>query len=121
MPSADHHIELVCERAQSVMAAGGINAVDASDPEDSIESHISDTLEGGRNIAGREAVTGLCAAAPDIVAKLERYGTVFTRNSEGMIDRRAFGGQSHRRTCYCGSSTGKRRDCSILSSTGQMI
>ena len=72
------------ERAQSVMAAGGINAVDASDPEDSIESHISDTLEGGRNIAGREAVTGLCAAAPDIVAKLERYGTVFTRNSEGM-------------------------------------
>ena len=96
------------ERSQSVMAAGGINAVDEADPEDSIASHISDTLRGGRNIAGKEAVAGLCSAAPAIIGQLERLGTVFTRKDDGRIDRRAFGGQSHPRTCYCGASTGKQ-------------
>ena len=96
------------ERSQSVMAAGGINAVDASNTEDSVALHIEDTLRGGHNIAGEEAVTGLCEAAPAIIEQLERRGTVFTRNAEGRIDRRAFGGQSCKRTCYCGASTGKQ-------------
>lgn len=106
------HVDLASpfpsERAQSVMAAGGINAVDADNPEDSVALHVQDTLRGGRNIAGREAVTGLCEAAPSIIAQLERRGTVFTRTAEGRIDRRAFGGQSCKRTCYCGASTGKQ-------------
>ena len=97
------------ERAQSVLAAGGINAVlDAGDTEDSIESHIEDTLKGGCYIAGRRSVTGLCENAPDIVAWLEKLGTVFTRDAEHRVCRRAFGGQSHDRTCYCGASTGKQ-------------
>lgn len=96
----------VSERAQSVLAAGGINAVlDVS--EDSIESHIEDTLKGGAYIAGTESVKGLCTNAPDVVRWLERLGTVFTREN-GEISRRAFGGQSHNRTCYCGAATGKQ-------------
>ena len=36
------------ERAQSVLAAGGINAaLDHKDEQDSVESHIEDTLKGG--------------------------------------------------------------------------
>ena len=111
--SRNIHVTMVSpfpsERAQSVLAAGGINAaLDHKDEGDSIESHIEDTLKGGCFIAGREAVTGLCKTAPEILAWLEHLGTVFSRTAEGKIDQRAFGGQSHRRTCYCGASTGKQ-------------
>lgn len=99
----------VSERSQSVMAAGGINAaLDNKGEHDSIEKHAEDTLKAGCMIAGRDAVTGLCGHAPEIVRWLEKLGTVFTRNENGDIDQRAFGGQSHRRTCYCGASTGKQ-------------
>lgn len=97
------------ERSQSVLAAGGINAVtDAHEPGDSIECHIEDTLKGGCDIAGKEAVRGLCEAAPDIIKWLEKLGTVFSTEADGSVSKRAFGGQSYKRTCYCGASTGKQ-------------
>ena len=96
------------ERSQSVLAAGGINAVLYEDGEDSIDSHVEDTLKGGLFIAGENAVRGLCGDAPRIIRWLERKGTVFTTREDGRIDQRAFGGQSHKRTCYCGSATGKQ-------------
>ena len=97
------------ERAQSVLAAGGINAaLDHKNEQDSIESHVEDTLKGGCYLAGRKSVTGLCKTAPEILEWLEHLGTVFSRTNDGRIDQRAFGGQSHRRTCFCGASTGKQ-------------
>ena len=52
------------ERSQSVMAAGGINAVLGDHEEgDSVACHIEDTLKGGGFLAGRKAVTGLCENA----------------------------------------------------------
>lgn len=96
------------ERSQSVLAAGGINAVIATGDGDSIEQHIQDTLKGGSYIAGEKAVRGLCEAAPDIVKWLESLGTVFSRDKDGSISRRAFGGQSFPRTHYAGTSTGKQ-------------
>ena len=97
------------ERAQSVMAAGGINAVtDEHEEGDSVDSHIEDTLKGGAWIAGRNAVTGLCSHAEEIIRYLEGIGTVFSVDEKGWPLRRAFGGQSHKRTYYCGSSTGKQ-------------
>lgn len=97
------------ERAQSVLAAGGINAVTVScEAGDSVDSHIDDTLKGGCDIAGKEAVRGLCESAPDIITWLEGLGTVFTTDPDGSVSKRAFGGQSHRRTCFCGAATGKQ-------------
>ena len=97
------------ERSQSVMAAGGINAVtDKHEEGDSVESHIEDTLKGGAWLAGRNAVTGLCSHAEEIIRYLEGIGTVFSVDEKGWPLRRAFGGQSHKRTYYCGSSTGKQ-------------
>lgn len=97
------------ERSQSVMASGGINAVLAlPDESDSVASHIHDTLKGGAYLGGEEAVRGLCEDAPDIIAWLEKIGTVFSRDPDGTVSRRAFGGQSFKRTCYCGASTGKQ-------------
>ena len=97
------------ERAQSVMAAGGINAVDDNpDGEDTVAQHVEDTLKGGCNIAGRRAVEGLCSGAAGIIQKLEKMGIVFTRDDKGSIAKRAFGGQTFRRTCFGGASTGKQ-------------
>lgn len=94
------------ERAQSVMAAGGINASLGSD--DSFEKHAEDTLKSGGHIAGEKAVTGLCLEAPNIVNWLEGLGVVFSRNKDNSIALRAFGGQSKNRTAYAGASTGKQ-------------
>ncbi|MCR5544333.1 MAG: FAD-binding protein [Eubacterium sp.] len=97
------------ERAQSVMATGGINAVmGIPDGEDSIEKHIEDTISGGCFIAGRQAVEGLCKAASKIVENLEGMGTVFTKDKDGNFSKRAFGGQSYKRTIFSGASTGKQ-------------
>ena len=97
------------ERSQSVMAAGGINAVLADcEPGDSVECHIKDTMDGGCGIAGKEAVAGLCENAEEIIRYLEKIGTVFSVDEDGHPARRAFGGQSFKRTCYCGSATGKQ-------------
>lgn len=97
------------EQSQSVMAAGGINAVlPAAKAGDSVESHIEDTLKGGCGLGGRRAVTGLCQHAGEIVDYLKSIGTVFSVDEEGRPLPRAFGGQSHKRTYYCGASTGKQ-------------
>ena len=107
------HVMLVSpypsERAQSVMAAGGINAVTGDHEEgDSIESHVEDTLIGGAMLAGPNAVKGLCEQAGGIIRYLESIGTVFTVDESGKPQTRAFGGQSHKRTYFCGASTGKQ-------------
>ena len=107
------HVTLVSplpsERSQSVMAAGGINAVLSEHEEgDSVLQHIEDTLKGGSMLGGRNAVTGLCSHGEEIIRYLESIGTVFSVDDRGRPVRRAFGGQSFKRTYYCGSSTGKQ-------------
>lgn len=94
------------ERAQSVMAAGGINA--SLGKGDSPQQHAKDTLKSGGNIGGEQAVLGLCSDAVEILPWLEQLGVVFSREDNGEVALRAFGGQSYRRTAYAGASTGKQ-------------
>lgn len=104
------------ERAQSVMAAGGINAaLDTLGENDSVQSHVEDTLKGGCNIASVSAVRGMCSAAPGIIQNLEKAGVVFTRDEKGNVALRAFGGQSHKRTAFAGASTGKQIVSALIS------
>lgn len=103
------------ERSQSVLAAGGINGVLADcEKGDSVARHIEDTLKGGCYLGGRKAVAGLCGSAAEIIGRLERAGTVFSVDEKGRPMRRAFGGQSFRRTYYCGSATGKHIVSSLV-------
>lgn len=107
------HVTLVSpfpsERSQSVMAAGGINAVITGDETgDSVDSHIEDTVRGGCGLGGEKAVGDLCEHSGEILRWLESIGTVFSVDDKGHPLRRAFGGQSHKRTYYCGASTGKQ-------------
>lgn len=97
----------VSERSQSVMAAGGINAVLDNSFDDCVDDHAADTYKAGGSIDNTTAIKGLCEGAGDIVRWLDKIGVVFSRDGE-KVARRAFGGQSHIRTCYAGASTGKQ-------------
>lgn len=96
------------ERAQSVLAEGGINAaLDYLDGgKDCPAEHYKDTMNGGCDIADPEAVKGLTEDAPGIVLKLAALGVPFHMNGESFILRN-FGGQKIKRTAYAKSSTGK--------------
>lgn len=95
------------ERAQSVMAEGGINAcLDTMGENDTIENHIEDTLRGGVYLAEPNAVEGLCRAAPEIVERFAALGVPFSYNDNGIVQR-SFGGQRKKRTAFVKSSTGK--------------
>lgn len=92
------------ERAQSVLAEGGINA--ALGEDDTIEEHFKDTVNGGCALADPNAVFGLTSTAPSIVKRLAAFGVPFNRD-DGKIRQRFFGGQKKRRTAFAKSSTGK--------------
>ncbi|MDO4615095.1 MAG: FAD-binding protein, partial [Lachnospiraceae bacterium] len=95
------------ERAQSVMAEGGINgALNTMGDEDAPSFHFSDTMRAGCDLADREAVRGLTEAAPGIIRDLQRLGVPFNMSDEEIL-LRPFGGQKKRRTAYARSSTGK--------------
>jgi fumarate reductase flavoprotein subunit len=87
------------------MVQGGYNAVLAA--PDSIEAHLSDTLQGGAWINDQELVWTLVNEAPGRVLELEaRYGCFFDRDPAGRIHQKPFAGQSHDRTIHKGDLTG---------------
>ena len=95
------------ERAQSVMAEGGINAaLDTMGEGDTTAEHFSDTMKGGVYLADPNAVRGLTEGAPDIVREFVRLGVPFQMKGETLVLRN-FGGQKKKRTAYAKSSTGK--------------
>lgn len=97
------------ERAQSVMAMGGINAaLNTKGQNDSVEQHYKDTIAGGNELNDPKAVKKLTCDAPEIVKWLASLGTSFTRDENGNIDLRYFGGQKKMRTAYAGARTGKQ-------------
>ena len=98
---------LPSERAQSVLAEGGINAaLDTMGEHDNPAEHFADTLKGGVYLADPNAVAGLTAHAPEIVRWMFSLGTPFQMEHETLILRN-FGGQKKKRTAYSKSSTGK--------------
>ncbi len=91
-------------RSHSGAAQGGINA--ALKSEDSIESHMFDTIKGSDYLADQDAVKLMCEGAPETVRWAESMGAVFSRNEDGTIAQRPFGGQSFPRACYAKDRTG---------------
>ena len=95
------------ERAQSVLAEGGINAaLDTMGEEDSFSEHYKDTMNGGADLADPDAVYALAENAPSIVRWLWETGVPFAAEN-GRLLLRNFGGQKKKRTAYAKSSTGK--------------
>ena len=98
---------LPSERAQSVLAEGGINAaLDTMGEHDTPAEHFADTMKGGVDLADPNAVAGLTEEAPNLVRWLFSLGAPFQMENESLILRN-FGGQKKKRTAYAKSSTGK--------------
>ncbi len=91
-------------RSHSGAAQGGINAALAE--KDSIELHEFDTVKGSDYLADQDAVEFMCQTAPELVRWFEHMGAVFSRNEDGSIAQRPFGGQSHPRACFAKDRTG---------------
>lgn len=93
-------------RSQTSMAQGGINAALGNAGEDSIESHIENTLKSAQGIASKDAINYLCSEAPRAVEWLDSIGVEFSRTKDSKIAQRALGGASSSRACYAQDYTG---------------
>ena len=91
-------------RSHSGAAQGGINA--ALGKDDSTELHEFDTVKGSDYLADQDCVELMCSKAPETIRWAERMGAVFSRDEEGDIAIRPFGGQSKPRACYAKDRTG---------------
>lgn len=91
-------------RSHSGAAQGGINA--ALGKEDSTELHEFDTVKGSDYLADQDCVELMCTKAPETIRWAEHMGAVFSRDEEGDIAIRPFGGQSQPRACYAKDRTG---------------
>jgi succinate dehydrogenase / fumarate reductase, flavoprotein subunit len=93
-------------RSHSGAAQGGINAV--LNPQDSIESHIYDTIKGGDYLGDQEAIEVFCREAPQDIYLLEHMGVNFSRGSDGRLAQRELAGASFPRACYAADLTGHK-------------
>ncbi|HXW66920.1 MAG TPA: FAD-binding protein [Thermoplasmata archaeon] len=91
-------------RSHSGAAQGGINA--AVGPEDSVETHIYDTVKGSDYLGDQDAIEFFCREAGPTVVEMEHFGTIFSRSPDGSLARRAFGGAGFPRTIYAADRTG---------------
>lgn len=97
------------ERAQSVMAEGGINAaLNTKGEDDEPKWHYEDTIKAGVGLADENAVWGMTKEAPAIVSWLHHIGVLFNTCENDEIDLRNFGGQKKKRTAFAKSDTGKQ-------------
>ena len=91
-------------RSHTGAAEGGINA--ALRDADSWEDHAYDTMKGSDYLGDAPAVEALCKESPEEVITLEHWGMPFSREEDGRVSQRPFGGLSFPRTTYAGAETG---------------
>jgi succinate dehydrogenase / fumarate reductase flavoprotein subunit len=92
-------------RSHSCAAQGGINAA-LTDRGDDWEDHALSTIKGSDYLADQEAVEIMCREAGENLIELEHMGVIFSRDEEGRLGTRRFGGQSVARTFFVGAITG---------------
>jgi succinate dehydrogenase / fumarate reductase flavoprotein subunit len=94
-------------KAHTVMAEGGVAAsLGNVDPEDGWKVHFADTMKGGKGLNNWRMAELFAKEAPERVLELERWGAIFDRTPEGLINQRPFGAHSYRRLCHIGDRTG---------------
>lgn len=81
-------------RSHTVAAQGGINAALGNKTIDDWRWHMYDTIKGSDWLGDQDAIHYMCREAPKVVYELEHYGLPFSRDENGKIYQRAFGGQS---------------------------
>jgi fumarate reductase flavoprotein subunit len=91
-------------RSHTVSAEGGAAGVIA--PDDSLEEHFYDTVSGGDWLCDQDAVQAFIEEAPRELLRLEHWGCPWSRQPDGHIAVRPFGGMKRMRTWFAADKTG---------------
>jgi len=91
-------------RSHTVSAEGGAAAVARSD--DSLEMHGYDTVKGSDFLGDQDVITYFVEQAPRELTLLEHWGCPWSRNEDGTVATRAFGGMTTKRTWYAADKVG---------------
>jgi fumarate reductase flavoprotein subunit len=91
-------------RSHTVSAEGGAAGVFAED--DTLDEHAYDTVSGSDWLADQDAVEAFVHEAPRELLQLEHWGCPWSRQPNGRIAVRAFGGMKNMRTWFAADKTG---------------
>ena len=104
-------------RSHTVAAQGGISAALGNMGDDDWRWHMYDTVKGSDWLGDQDAIQYMCQNAAASVIELEHYGVPFSRNKEGKIYQRPFGGM----TTNFGKGPAAQRTCAAADRTGHAI
>jgi fumarate reductase flavoprotein subunit len=91
-------------RSHTVSAEGG--AAGVVKPGDTLDDHAYDTISGGDWLCDQDAVEVFVKEAPEELLRLEHNGCPWSRDPDGHIAVRAFGGMRKMRTWFAADKTG---------------
>jgi fumarate reductase flavoprotein subunit len=91
-------------RSHTVSAEGGAAGVIGKD--DSLDEHAYDTISGGDWLCDQDAVEAFVNEAPKELLRLEHWGCPWSREPDGRIAVRPFGGMKKMRTWFAADKTG---------------
>ncbi len=91
-------------RSHTVSAEGGAAGVIATG--DSLDEHANDTISGGDWLCDQDAVEAFVEEAPQELLRLEHWGCPWSRETDGHVAVRAFGGMKKMRTWFAADKTG---------------
>lgn len=91
-------------RSHTVSAEGGAAAVARDD--DNFELHGFDTVKGSDFLGDQNVIEYFVEQAPKELALLENWGCPWSRNDDGTVATRAFGGMTIKRTWYASDKVG---------------
>ena len=82
------------QKSHTATAQGGLAAVDPAEAADKIIYHMFDTWKGSDCMADQNVVKKICESAWEQVIWLENHGMHFSRNQDGKLSKRTFGGHT---------------------------
>jgi fumarate reductase flavoprotein subunit len=91
-------------RSHTVSAEGGAAGVMAEG--DTLDEHAYDTVSGSDWLCDQDAVEAFVREAPRELLQLEHWGCPWSRQPNGRIAVRAFGGMKNMRTWFAADKTG---------------
>src|SRR5262245_21539233 len=91
-------------RSRTVSAEGA--AAGVIKPGDTLDEHCYDTISGGDWLCDQDAVEMFVKEAPQELLRLEHWGCPWSRDADGHVSVRAFGGMSKQRTWFAADKTG---------------
>jgi fumarate reductase flavoprotein subunit len=91
-------------RSHTVSAEGGAAGVIRRD--DTVDEHAYDTISGGDWLSDQDAVEAFVEEAPQELLRLEHWGCPWSREPDGGIGVRPFGGMKKMRTWFAADKTG---------------